>query len=366
VAGAPDPVLRTPAPAPDADALLSCLRREGTPRSVHNMELFLDDEVQAAVARRLGINARLDSGDPFAAQKFQVALQRSLGYDFVRCALENVEWTWNTTLIEDTAPTRREGGRRFTDEHRGPIGSWEELESYPWPDYSRAGTRGLEWYQENLPDDMCIASGGAGHFAELLTWLMGYETLCFALQDDPALVRALAARIEEHLLRQIELYLQFDRARLIWGSDDMGFRTGLLLSPADMRELALAGHRRLAARVHEAGRLYLLHSCGNLRDIRADLIDDVRIDAKHSFEDTIESVIDAKKEYGGRVSVLGGIDVDFLCRSTEEQVRARVRATLDACLPGGGYCLGTGNSVANYIPLDNYLAMIDEGRRYTA
>ena len=29
---------------------------------------------------------------------------------------------------------------------------------------------------------------------------------------------------------------------------------------------------------------------------------------------------------------------------------------------GGG---GTGNSVANYIPLDNYLAMLDEGRKFT-
>jgi uroporphyrinogen decarboxylase len=277
-----------------------------------------------------------------------------------------VDWTWHTTSVEDTAPARRAGGREFTDEHRGPITTWEELEAYPWPDYSQAGTRGLAWFQENLPDDMCIASGGAGHFAELLTWLMGYETLCFALHDDPTLVHTLAARIEEHLMRQIELYLRFDRVKLVWGSDDMGFRTGLLLSPQHMRELVLAGHRRLAARVHSAGRLYLLHSCGNLRDIREDLIDGVRIDAKHSFEDTIESVIEAKREYGGRVSLLGGIDVDFLCRSTEQQVRARVRSTLDECMPGGGYCLGTGNSVANYIPLDNYLAMIDEGRRYTA
>jgi uroporphyrinogen decarboxylase len=29
-----------------------------------------------------------------------------------------------------------------------------------------------------------------------------------------------------------------------------------------------------------------------------------------------------------------------------------------------GYCLGTGNSVANYIPLDNYLVMLDEGRKF--
>jgi hypothetical protein len=38
--------------------------------------------------------------------------------------------------------------------------------------------------------------------------------------------------------------------------------------------------------------------------------------------------------------------------------------TLDVCQPDGGYCLSTGNTVANYIPLDNYLAMLDEGRLY--
>jgi len=33
---------------------------------------------------------------------------------------------------------------------------------------------------------------------------------------------------------------------------------------------------------------------------------------------------------------------------------------------GLGYCLGTGNTVANYLPLENYLAMLEEGRRYAA
>ena len=72
----------------------------------------------------------------------------------------------------------------------------------------------------------------------------------------------------------------------------------------------------------------------------------------------------AKRRWGGRLSLIGGIDMDLLCRSTEADVRRRVRETLDICLPGGGYCLGTGNTVANYVPLDNYLAMLDEGRRY--
>jgi len=56
--------------------------------------------------------------------------------------------------------------------------------------------------------------------------------------------------------------------------------------------------------------------------------------------------------------------MDFICRADEQAVRERVRRTLDACQPRGRYCLGTGNTVANYVPMRNYLAMLDEGRRY--
>jgi uroporphyrinogen decarboxylase len=65
------------------------------------------------------------------------------------------------------------------------------------------------------------------------------------------------------------------------------------------------------------------------------------------------------------MAILGGIDMDFLCRADEAAIRQRVRDTLDVCVPGGGYCLGSGNSVANYVPLDHYLAMLDEGHKWT-
>lgn len=164
--------------------------------------------------------------------------------------------------------------------------------------------------------------------------------------------------------RSLRRLLAFDRVKIVWGSDDMGFRSATLISPGDLREFVLPGHKLMAEMSHAAGRPYLLHACGNLEEIMEDLIEDVGIDAKHSFEDTIESVIEDKAKYGDRIAYLGGIDLDFLCRSDEESIRSRVRDTLDACMPGGGYCLGSGNSVANYVPLDHYLAMVDEGRSY--
>ncbi len=352
--------------APDWEGFLSCLRREGTPRRVHSAELFLDKEAQDAVIARFRVGEELAASDPFRAEKRQIALQRFLGYDYVRADLEGIEWKYNWNTAADTASNARASGREYMDEHRGPIASWEEFERYPWPDYSKASTRALEWYEKNLPDDMCLVSGGTSHYAEMLSWLMGYETLCYALHDERDLVRAIFEKVDALSRQELEIYLQFDRVRCVWGSDDMGFRSGLLISPADTRELVLAGHKRMAELAHRAGRIYMLHSCGDLSAIREDLIADVRIDAKHSFEDTIESVIDAKRAYGHRLSLLGGLDVDFLCRSTQAEIRARVRRTLDACMPGGGYCLGTGNTVANYIPLDAYLAMMDEGRRYSA
>jgi len=351
---------------PDWEAFVRCIRRQGTPERVHYIELFLDGEVQEAICRRFNVLEGLEADDPFFDLKAQVALQRFLGYDYVRQGLDNFDMplTWHTA--EDTAGLQRKGGRGFMEEHRGPITSREEFEAYPWPDPEAASTRSLEWYEENLPDDMCvIGSGGFAHFAEYLTWLMGYETLCYALYDQRDLVAAISQKLIDMFRVVLRRLLEFDRVKIIWGSDDMGFRSGTLISPDDLREFVLPGHRLMAEMSHAQGRPYLLHSCGNLRSIMRDLIDDIGIDAKHSFEDTFERVTDAKREYGDRIALLGGIDVDFLCRSSEEEVRRRVRETLTECMPGGGYCLGTGNSVANYIPLDNYLAMLDEGRRFT-
>ena len=350
---------------PDWEGLLHCIRRNGTPSRVHSIELFLDREVQTVLCDRFDLLDGLDVDDPYYAQKRHIRIQRFLGYDHVSCGIEDMELPLKHTIIEDTADLQKEGGRKYAEEHIGPITNWAEFEAYPWPDPHAASTRSFEWYQANLPDDMCIIGyNGVGHFAEYLSWLMGYETLCLSLYDQRDLVAAISERLLEIFAVAIQRMLEFDRVKVIWGSDDMGFKTGPLISPDDLREFVLPGHKVMAQMSHQAGRLYILHSCGNLSTIMEDLIKDVGIDALHSFEDTIVSVISIKQQYGDRMAVLGGIDVDFLCRSTPAKVRQRVRHTLVNCMPGGGYCLGTGNSVANYIPVDNYLAMLDEGRRF--
>ena len=352
--------------APDWEDFLVCIRRTGKPKRVHHIELFLDPEVQEAICQRYGLDEGLDKDDAAYPMRRQIAIQTFLGYDCIRCGAENVTLNFTYHKANDTASDmKRDSGRMYMDENRGPITNWEEFETYPWPEIENITTNTLEWYEKNLPDNMCIvAGGGFGHFAEHLSWLMGYTTFCIALFENRELVQAIYEKVYERDTYVAKLVTQFSCVKALWGSDDMGFKGGTLASPDDMRDFVLSGHKALAKIAHDAGRPYLLHSCGKLDLIIDDLIHDVGIDAKHSFEDVIEPVTAAKKKYGKEIALLGGIDVDFLCRATEEETRARVRETLDICHEDGGYCLGTGNSVANYIPLDNYLAMLDEGRRY--
>ena len=90
-------------------------------------------------------------------------------------------------------------------------------------------------------------------------------------------------------------------------------------------------------------------------------VETCRSEAKHSFEDVILPVEEAKRRWGDRIAILGGVDVDLMTRGTPDQVRTRTREVLTACMPGGGYALGSGNSVANYVSVENYLALLEEG-----
>ena len=351
---------------PDCEALLANLRREGTPRRVHYLELFLDGEIKLEIAKRFGLGADLPEDDPHCQWKFEIELQRFLGYDYVSSRIGGVDFPRHRLARADTTPReeQRRKERNWTDEHIGPIKGWREFEEYPWPDPGKSDTSDLEWLSENLPEDMCITANCHSVF-EQVTWLMGYENLCYQIYDAPDLVDAMFARIGSILHQVAKILVQFDRIDILFGGDDMGFRTGPMIGSRILIEKAFPWHKKNADLAHQNNKLYLLHSCGKLAELMDALINYVGIDGRHSFEDAIEPVTLAKERYGDRIALLGGIDVDFLCRASEIEIRQRVRETLEVC-HSGGYCLGSGNSVANYIPVENYLAMMDEGRRYGA
>jgi uroporphyrinogen decarboxylase len=108
---------------------------------------------------------------------------------------------------------------------------------------------------------------------------------------------------------------------------------------------------------HASGKPILLHSCGQLTEVMDDVIDDLGFDAKHSYEDVIEPVEEIYERFGDRIAVLGGIDVGFLCDASHDEITRRSRAMLERSRDRGGYALGSGNSIPDWVPHDAYFAM---------
>ena len=117
-------------------------------------------------------------------------------------------------------------------------------------------------------------------------------------------------------------------------------------------------YRQIVDLSHAAGKRVILHSCGYFENIIEDIIEDMRFDGRHSYEDNIMPVEEAYEKYHDRIAVIGGIDVNFICVSTPGEVYARSKAMLERAADRGGFALGTGNSVPEYIPDQNFFALI--------
>ena len=221
---------------PDGKGFVDTILRKGTPRRAHHIELFHDGEIVEAICQRFGLNAGIDRDVRFWWERQHIALYRFLGFDYIQIGLGGLDVPLHQRAIEDTAGLKRAGGRTYLNEQTGPIATWEDFEKFPWPEQDApAATEALEWCCENVPEDMCLVGMCGGHFAEWLTWLMGYESLCFALYDKRDLVDAIAARLIDIFTRSARRVAKFDRVKVLWGSDDMGFKTQPLISPADAR-----------------------------------------------------------------------------------------------------------------------------------
>jgi uroporphyrinogen decarboxylase len=57
--------------------------------------------------------------------------------------------------------------------------------------------------------------------------------------------------------------------------------------------------------------------------------------------------------------LIGNIDVDLLTRGTVDEIRKNVVKNIEEVGKDGGYCVGSGNSIPEYVKLENYIAMIE-------
>lgn len=251
----------------------------------------------------------------------------------------------------------------------GPVQNRADLNAYPWDDLPQMfidfAFPHFEALVRNLPPGIKAVGGIGNGVFELAEDLVGLEFLPYMQVDDPDLYHDLYAKIGDLMIAVWSPFLQrfgdfFVACRF---GDDLGFKSSLLTNPATVRSHILPQYKKVIGLIKSFGKPFLWHSCGNIFEIMEDVIA-LGIDAKHSNEDAIAPFDEWISRYGDRIGLLGGFDMDFLCSSTPDEVFERVyedgrrfRQT------ARGYALGSGNSIPDYVPVENYLAMIEAAKK---
>ena len=283
-----------------------------------------------------------------------------MGYDYL---IGWVEWQnlpeFRTRVAKDTAGESA-GDRTWAEQAGGIIKSFEDFDRIDWPGI-KSNPNTLDLMRKLLPKGMKIVLCDE-LFLRALEWFFGFEDLFIFSVEKPDLVAAFFQTWGQKVYDAYAELIHFPEVGAIFHADDMGFKTGTLMRPDFYREHVFPWLKKCASLAHENGKMFWLHSCGSTEGITEDLIH-LGVDAFHAFEDVIRPVGDFLHQYGDRVAALGGIDMDKIVRLNEKQLRAYVRDTLDACMPGR-YALGTGNTATNFVPVENYLTMLDEGRKW--
>lgn len=253
----------------------------------------------------------------------------------------------------------------YQSEAEASIFSMEDFERTPWPDEDcPIDFEPFEIVGDYMPVGAKVVGGvGFGPYENATLFLLGVMGLSLALNDQPELVRAVFDKLKTLYVNANRKLAAMDCIGACRQGDDLGFKTATFMPPAMLREHVFPVYRGMAEAAHSTGKPFILHSCGCLQEVYNDLLG-CGIDAKHSFEDQILPVWEFQKQYGRRITPLGGLDVDTVCRSGEKELRAYTRGVIEKCWGEGRYwALGTGNSLPSYMPVENYLIVLDEGMR---
>lgn len=269
---------------------------------------------------------------------------------------------YDTVSYEEVVSVALPGAGALGGHIKGVIQNRADFEKYPWDQvcdtYFAKVSRYFEALRRQMPAGM-KAIGGVGYgIFECVQDLVGYEDLCYMRVDDPELYHDLFFKVGETNRAVWKRFLQEfgDIYCVCRFGDDLGFKSTTLLPPEDIRDLVAPQYRGIIEEVHRAGKPFLLHSCGHIFNVMEDLIA-TGIDAKHSNEDQIAPFYEWVERYGDRIGNFGGIDTDAVCRLSEPELNEYITNVVSRSVGHGGFAFGSGNSIPDYVPIENFLAM---------
>ena len=204
----------------------------------------------------------------------------------------------------------------------------------------------------------CFMSLGPG-FTKVCN-MVGPERLLMAMVDDPDWVKdmllteaQLCADIAEEMLAH---GFDFDAG---WIFDDLGHRDRGFFSATVHREFLVPAHKRICDVFKARGKWMILHCCG----YKMDFIDgflETGFDCIQPLEVKAgNDMLKLKREYGDRLSFMGGIDVRAMAHPDPAVIEQEIASKIPAMKQGGGYIYHSDHSVPDNVSFEQYTRVME-------
>jgi hypothetical protein len=195
--------------------------------------------------------------------------------------------------------------------------------------------------------------------------LFGPENLCYALYDSPDLIRGIlrhwvefACGVADRLCAEVDFDYVF-----LW--EDMAFKTGPLVSPAQFRQFILPCYRELIGYLgsRHGFDLFMVDSDGNGWELLP-LFTEAGVNVFTPLEIAAGMEPLAVRERYPRLALLGGIDKRALV-SGREAIRREIGRKVPPLLSRGGFFPSLDHHVPADVPFENFCIYLEELRAVT-
>ena len=237
---------------------------------------------------------------------------------------------------------------------------WLPIKERLEPDYTR-----VDWVTVTNTVTRARSEGkfitiGAVYGYDGLQSYMRSDELLVAMADDPDWVKDMVMTGAKLFIEMAKM--MFDKGietDACFMCNDMGYRNGLLFSPETYRKTHKEADEMVISFFHERKMPVILHSCGRVKEIIPELIS-IGLDCLQPLEVKAGmDLIELKKEYGDKLSFMGGIDVRVMAKGDFGLIEEEIEKKISFAKKGGGYIYHSDHSVPKNVSFEAYKFVID-------
>ncbi|MFO7946275.1 MAG: uroporphyrinogen decarboxylase family protein [Armatimonadota bacterium] len=286
-------------------------------------------------------------GRPMETIDDEIEFARMMGWEYLRVRVP-------ARRPGSTSQVASDGTSHYVQTGRIDL---QELYDKPEPEWEKAREEMAPRVQR-IKDEGMVAICYLPWAFHSVNTALGLEHFSLLIYDDPEYINAMFDWVEEgcrKALEEVVIPLDID---LVLFDGDCAFKNGLMIRPDMFRELVFERTKTTTGLLRDAGIPYTLHSDGKADELLPILIE-LGFSAFHGVEAQANDLGEIKERFGEDITLVGNMDVVFLTKATIPEIRAATEEMLKTGSPGGRYMAACNTSPLDYIPKENYLAMVD-------